>query len=78
MSKSAVIIICFLILLFTLWFAPVIPIKQNKNIAPGGLPCGIRNDPNWTYMPCPDRSELFELVFKSGEKIYQENLIKSR
>jgi hypothetical protein len=76
MSKLAKVIIGFLALLIIVWLAPVIPIRQNKSIAPNGLPCGIKNDPNWNYIPCPDKSELFETVFKSGKEIYQEKLIK--
>ena len=77
MNKKIVAIICFAALLGVAWFAPVIPTRQNKNIAPSGLPCGLKNNPNWNYIPCPKRSELFEWVWKSGQEIYQEYLIKN-
>ena len=74
MTKLAGILIFFAAVFLALWFFPLLPIREHNDYAPGGLPCGLKNDPVWQYIKCPPR---FRLVFESGEGLYYEYLMKN-
>lgn len=75
MRKHSIAIIFSLALFVTVWFVPVVPTVKSIG-GPGGLPCGLKNDPIWNYIPCPTWRESHKIVFKSGMELYEKHLIR--